>query len=370
MLISTSTRETELKFSWVYLFNLLFYLLPVFFVDYNSYQLLAIGVTLMLFLPCYFWAFRVPPHKVWLPALFIWVLASAITPINYGSIALFAYTAFFTGFAFRLRTALPLCALQIVWIIALATALGVDFVEFFYFSSALIVGIFAIGVAERHRQVAQRRDEKSAGEIKNLGQQLERERIARDLHDLLGHSLSSIALKAELAHKLLAKGQVESAQTQLQELITVSQQSLSQVRHSVTGYRHQGLAPELEQLVEQLEAQGFKVTSKGALPVFNELTETALVMILIELTTNILRHSNGNQVTFAFETLDTGYQIRVSDNGSTTKFTPGNGLEGVRERIKLLNGEVHTEHGNQTGIILHLPLSATEKSENHEHSIG
>ncbi|RUO23859.1 sensor histidine kinase [Aliidiomarina minuta] len=361
MLISNATRQSELKFSWVYLFNLLFYLLPVFFVDYSSLQLLAIGVVLVLFLPCYFWAFRAPQHKVWLPALCIWILASLITPINYGSVALFAYTAFFTGFAFRFRVALPLCALQILWILLLARTLSVDAIEFFYFSGILLPGIFAIGVAERHRQSAQRRDEKSAHEIKNLGQQLERERIARDLHDLLGHSLSSIALKAELAEKLLSKGDTTAARNELQELIAVSQQSLNQVRHSVTGYRHQGLKNELEQLSQQLKTQGFNVTVQGPIPDFNPLAETALVMILIELTTNILRHSKGDQVRFEFCEDTQGHKIIICDNGSSIEFTPGNGLQGVQERIELLQGKLHINHGDAICITLQLPLTSTTK---------
>jgi two-component system sensor histidine kinase DesK len=360
MAITTATQEMEHRFSWIYLFNLVFYVLPVFLVPYQLWQLGVIVLTLALFLLCYWWIHRIREQRAWLPVLCMWALASAITPLNYGSIALFAYVGFFTGMLYRLRLALALLGLQVIWLFLLSALIDVQWNEFFLYGAALNTAIFFIGVAERNRQLAIRRDAQSASEIQQLAQQLERERIARDLHDLLGHSLSSIVLKAELASKLLARDELGAAKAQLRELEDISRQSLQQVRKSVTGYRHQGLGGELQRLVDNLRSQGFAVTTGGDVPALDGIRETTLVMALTELSTNILRHSSGKAVGIYFSRHDSAFQVIVEDNGATEQIVPGNGLQGLKERLALVGGRIKLEPGSSTRVTLLIPNEAVK----------
>ena len=340
MAITTQTQQVDNRFNWIYLFNLIFYVLPVFFVPYNGWQLLVIALVLGVVLLCYFWVYRINERYVWLPILAMWTVASAITPLNYGSIAIFAYVGFFTGMYYRFTVALILLALQVAWLYTLSTLIDVRWSEFFLYGAALNVAVFFIGVVERNRQIALRRDAQSASEVKQLAQQLERERIARDLHDLLGHSLSSIVLKAELASKLMARGQIDDAREQLQELENISRESLQQVRHSVTGYRHQGLTVEIQRLTDKLRAQGFAVNIEGELPVLQGVRETTLVLALTELVTNVMRHSSGDAVGMYFSSDSSVYEVVVEDNGSAREIKPGNGLKGLEERLHLIGGRM------------------------------
>lgn len=358
MAITTETQQAEQRFSWIYLFNLVFYVLPVFFVPYEVWQLVVIALTLVLFLLCYFWTHRTSNSRAWLPIFCMWGLASAITPLNYGSIALFAYVGFFTGMCYRLPVALILVVLQIVWLNILSSFIDVTWGEFFLYGAALNVAVFFIGVVERNRQLAMRRDAQSASEIQQLAQQLERERIARDLHDVLGHSLSSIVLKAELASKLLERDNTGAAKEQLAELESISRQSLQQVRNSVTGYRHQGLPCELQRLTDSLRGQGFAVIIEGELPDLDGVRETTLVLALTELTTNVLRHSRGDAVDIHFSRDSRLHEVIVEDNGKAAQVKPGNGLRGLDERVQLIGGSMTIAVQPHTRVTFTIPNEA------------
>lgn len=360
MAITTQTQQVEDRFNWIYLFNLIFYVLPIFFVPYKVWQLLVIALVLGVVLLCYFWVHRVNERYVWLPILAMWAVASAITPLNYGSIAIFAYVGFFCGMYYRFVVAIILLALQVAWLYTLSTLIDVRWSEFFLYGAALNVAVFFIGVVERNRQIALRRDAQSASEVKQLAQQLERERIARDLHDLLGHSLSSIVLKAELASKLLARQQIDAAREQLQELEHISRESLQQVRHSVTGYRHQGLTVELQRLTDKLRAQGFAVNIEGELPLLQGVRETTLVLALTELVTNIMRHSDGDRVGIYFSSDSSAHEVKVEDNGKAKDVKPGNGLKGLQERLHLIGGQMAMSTTPHVAVTLAIPHEAKD----------
>src|SRR5690606_21535545 len=128
----------------------------------------------------------------------------------------------------------------------------------------------------------------------------ERERIARDLHDILGHTLSSIALKAELAEKLLILDKRDEAKQHVSELHQIARNTLSLVRQTVSGYKHRGLSGEVMELCDKLRQNGFVVELTGEIPQLTPRAETALILALTELTTNVLRHSNGNHCQIVF----------------------------------------------------------------------
>ncbi|WP_233078939.1 sensor histidine kinase [Rheinheimera soli] len=329
--------ELEKRLSWVYLVNLVFYIAPFFYINYNLIQYFWMTLALAAFIGCYYWIGRSHTTEMLLPIVLMALIASAITPLNYGSISMFAYVSFFIGFAYNFRQFLA----GVVVLVAVLALLDHFFIKgapyFLLYGSALVCAIGVLGVLDRIRRLTMLKEQRSAEEIKQLATMVERERIARDLHDIMGHSLSGIVLKADLADKLVQQQQYQAASQQLQELAFIARESLSQVRQTVSGYKHKGLTGEVQSLSSKLREAGFAVEVQGEVPVLSAREETAVVLILTELVTNVLKHSNGDEVQIRFSETEQGNQLMVSDNGKVSELAQGNGLTGIQERLAALN---------------------------------
>ncbi|MBU0913448.1 MAG: sensor histidine kinase [Gammaproteobacteria bacterium] len=332
--------ELEKRLSWVYLINLIFYIAPFFYINYSLEQYFWMTLALLAFVGCYYRIYRCHTTQMWLPILLMTAIASAITPLNYGSISMFAYVSFFIGFAYSFRQFLAGAAALIAVLLLLDHFFVKGAPYFLLYGSALVLAIGVFGVLDRARRASLLKEQRSAEEIKQLATIVERERIARDLHDIMGHSLSGIVLKADLADKLLQQQQYQAASQQLQELAFIARESLSQVRQTVSGYKHKGLAGEVQALSSKLRDAGFGVDVQGQIPALSAREETAVVLILTELVTNVLKHSNGNEVQIRFSETTQGYQLMVSDNGNTKELRQGNGLTGIQERLAALNSQL------------------------------
>ena len=204
---------------------------------------------------------------------------------------------------------------------------------------------------------------KSHQEIEQLAVIAERERIARDLHDILGHTLSSIALKAELAEKLLAQEKHEAAKQHLSELHQIARNSLSLVRQTVSGYKHRGLSGEVMELCERLRQKGFVVELNGDIPQLSPRAETAVILALTELTTNILRHSKGDHCQIEFSKHCDRIQVTMRDNGNVKSLVPGNGLQGIQERLHALAGDLQSSINKGCEFIISLPSRELHRQE-------
>lgn len=358
-------KSTEDKFAWIYLVNLTFYLIPLFIDDKPLWQIGLILLTLIPFIYCYFWAYRSPRNDALYPILAMIVLGVAITPINSGSLSLFTFAGFFIGFYYSIRTALMSLLGFIALLLTLTFLLDMSHYYFVAYGSLLIAGVGLFGVAERKRVEAKCREQKSQAEISQLAAMLERERIARDLHDIMGHNLSSISLKAELAAKLLDKHHLEDAKTQLVELTTIARSSLSQVRETVSGYKHQGLASSVMSLCQTLRDKGLSVSLEGDIPNLLPELETHVILSLTELCNNILRHSHADHCSLVFSESTHELNICITDNGQTSGIIEGNGLKGIQERLIAFQGKLDYVIDSQCRFIITLPSSSVIAGDNH-----
>ena len=198
-------------------------------------------------------------------------------------------------------------------------------------------------------------------EISRLAKIAERERIARDLHDLLGHTLSSITLKSDLASRL-ARTDPRRAEHEMREVAGVSRQALKEVREAVSGYRARTLAGELTRAREMLAAAGVRLeyfTEPLALP---PLQEGALALALREAVTNVVRHAQASVCTVRVLHIVTsvGDEVRleVDDDGLGKCGSDGAGLAGMGERAEGLGGRLEVA-GNRSGTRLRLSLPLT-----------
>src|SRR5918998_2326593 len=192
------------------------------------------------------------------------------------------------------------------------------------------------------RQIAAVAELRSAREeLARLAVSEERLRFARDLHDLLGHSLSLITLKSELAGRLLPAEPAKAA-TEVHDIEGVARQALSEVREAVAGYRRPTLDEELIGASEMLEAAGITcqiVNEAGVLP---NAVESVLAWVVREGTTNVIRHSRAEHCRIVLARDDEEIYAEITDDGQGHRAedaeVSGSGLSGLAERVATFAG--------------------------------
>lgn len=186
---------------------------------------------------------------------------------------------------------------------------------------------------------------KSQNEAEELARTAERERIARDLHDLLGHTLSGIRIKAELAERLLERDPVRARQ-EMKDIEKAARESLQQVRAAVSGYHLGGLALEINSARNILSSAGVRFVADTDAPVPAEL-EPVLGQVLREGVTNIVCHANASEAQLTILHQDGRLLMLLRDNGCGFSGPAGNGIMGIRTRVQAAGGMVrwHSDGG-------------------------
>ena len=149
----------------------------------------------------------------------------------------------------------------------------------------------------------------------------ERERIARDLHDLLGHTLSLITLKAELARKLVDRDP-QRAKQEMQDVEHTSRAALADVREAISGYRGQGFAAELLRARQTLQTAGITVDCEASQVPLSPAQETVLALALREAVTNVVRHAQAQTCSVRLGRDEQLCTLEIADNGCGAD-TPG-----------------------------------------------
>jgi two-component system, NarL family, sensor histidine kinase DesK len=197
----------------------------------------------------------------------------------------------------------------------------------------------------------------SHDEVRQLAATAERERIGRDLHDLLGHTLSLITLKLELSRKLFDRD-TEAARREVTEAEKVARHALAEVRSAVSGIRATDLAAELASARLLLESSRVHL-DYGSLPAdLPGDIERGFSLILREAITNIARHAEASRARIELVRERSSVCMLISDNGRGGIRQDGNGLCGMRERVRALAGTLTIEspRGQGTRLKVTAPL--------------
>lgn len=199
----------------------------------------------------------------------------------------------------------------------------------------------------------------SQDEIRRLAATAERERIGRDLHDLLGHTLSLITLKLELSRKLFDRD-VAAARREVEEAEKVARHALAEVRSAVTGIRATDLAAELASARLLLESSSVHLHYGPPPSGLPDQVERGFALILREAVTNIARHAQATRARVEFVRERNIVRLWVADDGRGCTGEDGNGLCGMRERVRALGGtlEMESSRGQGTRLRISVPLSA------------
>ena len=230
----------------------------------------------------------------------------------------------------------------------------------------VFIGTGNIFFAERNRMNCQLR--KANEEIENLAKVAERERIARDLHDVLGHTLSVITLKSELAGKLIDRDP-QRAGKEIREVEQISRQALSDVRDAIRGYRSQGLVAELAQAKTTLETAGLNVQCDAASTVkLPAMQESVLSLAVREAVTNVVRHARARSCRMRLEQQNGSCRLEIHDDGLGSANGEGNGLRGMRERVEMLGGTMQRSSEAGTTLTITLPLKDVAPQDQGSHN--
>lgn len=177
----------------------------------------------------------------------------------------------------------------------------------------------------------------SQEEVSRLAALAERERIGRDLHDLLGHTLSVIAIKSELAARV-AERDPAAAKAEIEDVERIAREALGQVRGAVAGMRAIGLKAELANARLALAAVEVDFEYHCSEHPVHAEVETVLALALRESVTNIIRHARARRVSARYSLDGDRVVLWVRDDGRGGAQLDGNGLTGMRERVEALGG--------------------------------
>ncbi len=345
---------------YFYLFYLGFlFIQPILDPDYSVRNWSLTLLSIVVFLPMYFLSFIYKRNARVLPltaiALLGFVCSLGVAGFyNSGASTYFIYAAAASPYAFRGRGLLLFLGLLVGLIVAGFFLALVPFeARLYVYIPSLIFSLFVAGLnafeAERERSSAKL--ELAQSEIEQLATIAERERIARDLHDLLGHTLSVITLKSELASKLIDKD-TSKAKKEIQEVERISRETLAEVRSAVTGYRQRGLMAEIASAKLALEAANVSFGFKGDVQSLNALQESTLSLVLREAVTNIIRHAKASRCFVELRESKETLEFEIRDNGIGMQSAVGNGLAGIRERVMLLGGKFDMQGSQGTQLLI------------------
>jgi two-component system sensor histidine kinase DesK len=181
----------------------------------------------------------------------------------------------------------------------------------------------------------------------------ERERISRDLHDILGHSLTAISIKSELARRLVEADPVR-AQEQIAEVEEIARQALGDVRATASAIREIRAATELASARSVLEAAGIEPHLPSAVPTLSNEVSQLFGFVIREAVTNVVRHSDARTCTITV----TEERVSVTDDGTgLTGGTGGSGLTGLRRRVEAAGGRLEVQSARGAGTTVTATLT-------------
>ncbi len=287
------------------------------------------------------------------------LMGFALIPFNVGGTTYVAYAAALAPLSLRPRHSLALLFVlvgvlwTVMWLIAHPDRIVVSsWVTFVIF----IVGLGNLFLSDHLRQAELVR--RAQEDVEEMAKVAERERIARDLHDVLGHTLSVIALKSELASKVADRDPVRAVH-EIREVERISREALTEVRSAVEGYKNRGFVGELSEARQALASAGVRLDAEvGDVPLLPR-QETALALALRETITNVVRHAHASLCRVALVRERDDVVLTIQDDGAGGPLREGNGLTGMRERVTAAGGTLSVDSARGVTVSVRFPAVST-----------
>ncbi|HEY2498355.1 MAG TPA: sensor histidine kinase [Candidatus Angelobacter sp.] len=340
-------------YAWlIYLTSVPFYGYATQHTSLRFWTLTVLGMA--VFLVLYFRGYWVEGKKLlWIIAAIL-LLGVVYAPSNPGASVYFIYAAAFVAFTGEAGFALRILPLIVV-LIALET-LAFHLTPYFWVSASvfsMLVGAINIHYRQRGRET--KKLLMAQEEVEQMAKIAERERIGRDLHDVLGHTLSVIVLKSELAAKLAEKDPIRAVQ-EIHDVERISRDALGQVRSTVRGYQSRGLLAEVEQARAALRTAGVQAECDFDAPKLPAAQEGVLALALREAVTNVIRHARATSCSLILRQENGFCRLEIKDDGCGRASAEGVGLSGMRQRVESLGGKLERVINSGTRLIVTLPV--------------
>ncbi len=346
-------RQMFASYPAFYLIYLLFYFVPWLFQAPEPKDIIAFIVALIVFIPIHFISFNKSSPKFIGIIILTQAIGFIIAPFHGMHGVFHIYASVQAGFQRPVKRAGILIAL-----LALSFLVFSLFFQGNWFEVAMVLFIGAVtGIScMASAEEIERREylERTSVLDKQLAALAERERIAADLHDLLGHTLTMVALKAEVADKYLDKDKQRTRQ-EIREIRNEARAALSDVRQAVSGMNTTTIEAEVKRAEEALPTAGIEFRVAGELPSVTVQQDKVLGLAIREAITNIIRHSKAKNAELSFIRNKNGLDISIKDNGIGGSYTLGAGLTGLKRRIESLGGSVDIDINRGTHIKLSTP---------------
>ncbi|WHX49269.1 sensor histidine kinase [Paenibacillus woosongensis] len=364
---------------------LIYIAMPIFNLrSYSGFMLLGGCLMITLFVISYRQLYFVTGRAFngWLALQMAIILAMSILYSPYNLYMGF-FTANFIGWytdrkKFRISMAAFLLMQALSIMLNLPRFKGTDLLLLLPFLVIMIASPFGIRSLNTRQQLEKELDQANE-QIEALIKREERLRIARDLHDTLGHTLSLITLKSQLVERL-APLDPQRAQEEAREIQRTSRAALRQVRELVSDMRAAMISEELSEAEEILRIAGIKLEVSGdssSIQDIPDLTQNIVSLCIREAVTNAVKHSRAKCCRIAIERSEASVQLAVEDDGigldhsAAAELTTGNGLKGMAERLSLINGTLTISPGQSGGTLLRIvvPIITKDGKEDGQHDL-
>jgi two-component system sensor histidine kinase DesK len=345
---------------WVaLLYSAYFFFIPAYRHSFAVWKEFAVFYAAFLIL--YFLVAGLTGRRQTVAFVLFFLLVFLYYPLNQEAEVIFVYPfAVLCLFLTRLRTLFLVLIAMMAGVVAETRYLGRPFAtaeSVLLYCVIFGLGNFAFAQQARSNSLLERAN----SEIERLTREAERERIARDLHDLLGHTLTVITVKLDLARRLLAYD-LDRARNEIVEAEQTARNALTEVREAVSGYRGEGLDAEISRARRSLLSADVKLTTTLAPVNLSSSQVNVLCLALREAVTNIVRHAHATVSHVALLEKDRTIHLTIEDNGRGGQIREGNGLLGMRERIQSVGGAMKVTSLANEGTILELTLPLESES--------
>lgn len=359
---------------WVaLLYSTTFFVMPAY--RHSFVVWMEFGVFYAAFLILYYLVGELTGRRQTVAFVLFFLIVFLYFPLNPQAYAMFIYPfATLCLFINRLRTLFLVLIAMMVGVVAETRYLGRPYStaeNILLVCVVLGLGNFAFAWQTRTDLLLERAN----SEIERLSQEAERERIARDLHDLLGHTLTVITVKLDLARRLLSRDpscDLIRARNEIVEAEQTARNALAEVREAVSGYRAEGLAAEISRARRSLLSADVKLTTTLAAVNLSSHHANVICLALREAVTNIVRHAHATVCKVALLEKDKTIHFTIEDNGLGGEIREGNGLRGMRERVQSIAGAMKLTGlaNGGTSLELTLPLEIESAAPSASRFVG
>ncbi len=339
---------------WPWLVYIVTYGIPWLWRPPSTFEFFVSAGALAIFLTIYFRSFHLKGKSLAVSLVLLTAIGAGLMPVGGGWSILAVYPAIHAG---RLRPrraaiwAIPACI-----IVFLITGLLSGQPLVWWLPSLMIPALIGGAVLsqeafyDRTRALLATQEE-----VRRLASLAERERLARDVHDVIGRTLTLVALKADLVERLAASNS-EAASKEARSIGDQARAGFTEMRIALDGHSRGNLASEFVASIATLEAAGIQTEMHRDFATISPGAEAILSMTLREAVTNVVRHACARRCILELRCHGEQAILTITDDGPGTEIVEGHGLTGMRHRLMAAGGALKIQSDGGTTLIASLPI--------------